>query len=112
MLYRMFLVALLLNRATCTCVQSVLDCTVCCFAANTLNCFHTCKTSETSDVAIPLQVSSATCNQPTAMLRSIKAIGKGMLLWKIIHRRSHVDALGLFVRHDIHIVCWPRELVL
>lgn len=112
MLHRMFLVALLLNRATCTCVQSVLDCTVCCFAANTLNCLHTCKSSETSDVAVLLQVSSAACNQPAAKLMSVKAIGKGMLLLKIICHWLYLDALGLCVRYDIHVVCCSRHLAL
>lgn len=54
---------------------------------------------------------SATCNQPTTMLMGFKAVGKGMLLLKIIHQ-SYLDGLGLFVQHNIHRVCCPRELAL
>lgn len=54
---------------------------------------------------------SVTGNQPTTMLMGVQAVEKGMLLLKILHQ-SFLDALGFFVRHNIHIVCSPRELAL
>lgn len=71
---KLFWFDLFLNRAPCT--LGVVECAglycVLCFATNTVKCFYvTAELEKHQTAAILLQVSSAACNQPTAVLMNV-----------------------------------------